>query len=120
VEAARALGVDLAPHRSRLTDDLVTGRVLVLAMEPWQQRQAVELLGCAPENVLLLGDFDPDPSADSAIPDPLGGPASAHAACFERIERCVRSLIAALGWTEGGNRPAAGQAAAPAAGSLGR
>ena len=97
VAVAAERGLDLAPHRSRLlaTEDLRDSD-LILVMDRRQRRR---LVGGRPQlaaRVELLGDLDPLPISRRGVPDPVEQPADVFRACFDRIDRCVGALHAAL------------------------
>ena len=97
VLAARRHGVDLQDHRSQLvTADLVRAADLIVVMEPEQRRIVCQRFGRAPGDVLLLGDLDPAPITSRAIEDPWEQGVAVCEVVYDRIERCVTELAAAL------------------------
>jgi protein-tyrosine phosphatase len=101
IEVARARGIDLLHHRSRLvtaTDGAPS--VLVVVMEPSHTAALRTTIG-VPAHALVLGDFDPDPIATRVIPDPVEGGEAVFHECFARIDRCVAALADALTATSG-------------------
>lgn len=86
-------GYDLDPHRSQLvTDQALASADLIVVMESKHLHQLRSEFGIDPRRVILLGDFDPEPIAMRAIPDPYGRPPEVFDGCYARIERCVREL----------------------------
>ena len=97
---ARASGIDLSSHRSRLiTQELVDGADLVVVMQPDQERAAKRGFDCDGKHVLVLGDLDSDEVDRREIIDPFDWPESVFKESYDRIERCTRALVRAL--TEG-------------------
>ena len=94
---ARQRGMNLDAHRSMLvTADMVTSADLIVVMERCHVRQVRSQFGTDRRRIVLLGDFDPDPIETRALVDPYGGDTSVFEASYERIERCVRELAAAI------------------------
>jgi protein-tyrosine phosphatase len=94
---AQARGLSLAGHRSALLESgTVEDADLVVVMEP-TQKQALVRRFARDEDVVVLGDLDPQPIRTRAIIDPQGQPPAAFAAVYARIDRCVAALVAALG-----------------------
>lgn len=93
---ARARGVDLSAHRSRLfgAED-VTREGLVVVMTEAQREELIRGFGVPPERVELLGDFDPMRPEQRDIPDPYGHPDPVFERVFERIDRCVEAMCQA-------------------------
>jgi len=95
--AARAHGVDLANHRSRLaTAEMVRAADLIVAMEPAQRRLVCERYGRQPRDVIVLGDFDPAPVETRMIRDPVNESREVFDQVYDRIARCVRELVSTL------------------------
>jgi low molecular weight protein-tyrosine phosphatase len=86
-------GYDLDPHRSQLvTDESLASADLVVVMESKHLQQLRSEFGIDPRRIIFLGDFDPEPIAMRAIPDPYGRSPEVFDECYARIERCVREL----------------------------
>jgi protein-tyrosine phosphatase len=103
IEAAGARGVDLGEHRSRvLTPDIVEAADLVVVMDANQAREIRQRFGRARADVILLGDFDPDPIATRQILDPVYQPVSVFSEVYARIERCSVLLASSLRGGRGG------------------
>jgi protein-tyrosine phosphatase len=97
VEAARAHGVDLVPHRSQLlTPALVRGADLILVMDAGQRAAVAARFGRHGPDVAVLGDLDPEPITRRAIHDPVEQPREVFEASYARIARCVRALVEAI------------------------
>ena len=97
VVAARNRHLDLSGHRSRpLTSDLVRAADVVVVMDAPQRASVCDLFGARPGQVVLLGDFDPDPIDARAIHDPVDQPVEVFDAVYTRIERCVAELAKTL------------------------
>ena len=94
---AQHLGVDLSLHRSQLvTDQLVRNAAVVVAMDAQQARAVVETFGKPRADVVLLGDFDPEPVRTRTIADPIDQPADVYRRVYARIERCAQALASAI------------------------
>jgi len=97
VAVAARYGVDLSTHRSELlTPDRVRGAHLFVVMDPAQGREICDRFGRAQRDVLVLGDFDPQPVETRAIRDPVEQPLAVFEETYARIERCVRELARAI------------------------
>jgi low molecular weight protein-tyrosine phosphatase len=98
VAAAQRHSVNLAEHRSRLvTAALVRAADLIVVMDPIQRRLVCERFGRRPNNVLMLGDLDPEAVETRTIRDPLDEKREVFDEVYERIARCVRELVTTLG-----------------------
>lgn len=92
--AARARNVDLAGHQSRTVNPALAGRAsLVLVMTTAQARAAEREAGATAARVELLGDFDPGQVTQRDIPDPYGESAEVFEQVFDRIDRCLATLV---------------------------
>jgi protein-tyrosine phosphatase len=97
LEVARHRGYDLGAHRSRLvTAEALAAADLVLVMDQTQRRRLGPLLGANPPRVLLLGDFDPEPIVTRAIRDPVDGPPELFVEVYNRLERCLGTVVGGL------------------------
>ncbi len=95
--AAAAYDLDLSCHRSQpVRPDLVRGAGLVVVMDQVQRRAMLSRFGRHPRDVVMLGDFDPDPIERRAIPDPVARPLTEFESCYARIARCARELVNAM------------------------
>jgi len=91
-ELARRQGLELDAHRGRAFEpERVGPEDLVVVMERVQRRLILEQAGLPPEQVVLLGEFDPRGPLD--VDDPYGGSSADYARCATRLERCVEGLI---------------------------
>jgi protein-tyrosine phosphatase len=98
IEAARARGIDLSGHRSRLvTSELVRDADLIIVMDSLQARTITDRFAGQPEKVVLLGDLDPLPIRTRRIHDPEAQPVAVFSEVYARVERCVSTLARALG-----------------------
>jgi len=87
----------LDDHRSQLaTPTLLRAADLIVVMSV-EQARAAYLTGGAPRApIVALGDFDPAPIDRRTILDPWGMSSSAFDQSYDRIERCIRELVAAI------------------------
>jgi protein-tyrosine-phosphatase len=89
--------VDLTVHRSRLlTPSVVRAADLIVVMDTTQRRRLYERFGRSPRDVVLLGDFDPDPVDSRTIRDPVNEDLDVFSEVYERIARCAHHLATAL------------------------
>jgi protein-tyrosine-phosphatase len=94
---ARARGLDLGPHRSRLIDPtLAAESELIVVMEARQARVLRERFGVAADRLLVLGDLDPQIGEGRTIADPWKSPETMLEGSYARVERCVRELASLL------------------------
>ena len=104
VEAVTAAGerdIDLTPHRSQsVTPEILQSTDLVVVMDQAQRDRIASAWPALAGRTVLLGDFDPEPIARRAIPDPVEQPLEAVRACYARVERCTRALCGL--WDERG------------------
>jgi protein-tyrosine phosphatase len=95
--AALGRGIDLSPHISGLIPkELVRDSTLIVVMDERQSHWIHALLAGSSANVVLLGDFDPEPIQARAVLDPWKKPLEEFEYCYARIDRCVETLVAAL------------------------
>ncbi len=94
--ASREVGVDLSHHRSRpLTHELVSWADLIVCMENYHVTMVVDLAASASAKTHLLGEYGS--LEDSLeIPDPVGLPLSFYRECRDRMQDCLRGLLAHL------------------------
>jgi protein-tyrosine phosphatase len=93
---AHARGFDLASHVSRVAESAdLRAADLVVVMTPEQSRRARSVAGKR-LRVLILGDLDPEPIGTRAIQDPYGQSEEVFEQVFDRIDRCVATLAAAV------------------------
>ena len=95
---AQKRGLDLSEHRSRaLTQDLLGGADLVLAMTPGHLMRVVELGGGG--SAALLAAFaagEEDPDEAESVPDPFGGSEEVYDETFRRLETLVEQVLKRL------------------------
>lgn len=97
LRAAARRGIDLSEHRSRLLASPETPRAgLVIVMNQLQRDAVCRLLGRHTEDVLVLGDLDPDRIDTREIRDPWGAAETVFDASYDRIDRCIAVLVRAL------------------------
>lgn len=97
VATAASRGLDLSAHRSRLlTPRDVRAAELILVMDGEQQRAICRGFGRSADDVLVLGDLDPQGIERRAILDPLNLPREAFERSYDRIDRCLRALVEAM------------------------
>lgn len=95
--SARSRGVDLSTHRSRLlTSDGVGMAAIVFVMDELQQRAICRRFRRSEEDVIILGDLDPDPIERRTIRDPVEQSREVFDGSYARIERCIDVLTGTL------------------------
>ncbi len=89
--------VDLTAHRSRLlTTSVVRAADLIVVMEQAQRRLLCERFGRSPRDIVVLGDFDPEPVESRTIRDPVNEGLEVFVEVYERIARCAHHFATAL------------------------
>jgi len=89
--------VDLSVHRSqRVTAESVRAADLIVVMDLTQRYEICIRFGRTEEDVLVLGDLDPQPIETRVIRDPVRQPLAVFEQTYARIERCVRELTRAV------------------------
>lgn len=94
--AAERHRVNLSDHRSALITAQLARADLIIVMDPTQRRYICERFARRPSDVILLGDFDPEPVETRTIRDPVDQPRQVFDEVYARIARCVRQLADAL------------------------
>ena len=93
---ARARGLDLGGHRSRIVERALAAEASLLLVMTAEQAVAAERdAGASPGRLEILGDFDPDGIAQRDIPDPYGQRTEVFERVFDRIDHCLASLVGA-------------------------
>jgi protein-tyrosine phosphatase len=92
--AAHSRGVNLSSHRSRVADStFVTRATLVVVMTGKQALASRQDLGVPRSHILILGDLDPEAMGERDIPDPYGQSEEVFERVFDRIDRCLATLV---------------------------
>ena len=89
--AAQTFDLDLSVHVSRGLSEVPDGDRLWVVMEHVHLRRLVRA-GIPGDDVLLLGDLDPEPIDRRAILDPYGKSHEVFKARYRRIVRCLEAL----------------------------
>jgi protein-tyrosine phosphatase len=96
--AALRRGVDLEAHRSSLlTPARIRDADLVVVMDEGQQLEVWQRFGKPLGRILVIGDLDPLPIETRVITDPWGKSEGVLDSSYERLERCVQAMCAAMG-----------------------
>jgi protein-tyrosine phosphatase len=94
---ARTRGIDLSAHRSAVLDGAKLNEWdLVVVMEARQARALRSHFGVSADRLLVLGDLDPGSIDGRSIADPWQSPGTVLGPSYQRVERCVRALVAVL------------------------
>jgi protein-tyrosine-phosphatase/predicted ATP-grasp superfamily ATP-dependent carboligase len=94
--AAGELGVDLAPHRSRVVDPIrISSADVVFVFDHEDRRRMRRDFPRIAARIVSLGDFLP--GVDDEIGDPAGGSREQVSACYRRVMRAL-SLISQACW----------------------
>ena len=97
VEVAAARGLDLSEHRSQLlAPPEVSSADLIVVMDTTQRWGVRALFGRTSDDILLLGDLDPEPIETREIRDPFDQPKEVFELSYSRIERCVSEFLRAI------------------------
>lgn len=97
LRVAARRGLDLSGHRSRLvTAEAVNDADLIVVMDPRQRRAVHTAFGKPHRELLVLGDLDPRPVERRAIRDPFGQPEEIFSDSFDRLDRCINAIVAAI------------------------
>ena len=97
ITAARARGVDLSSHRSRLlVPSLLRSADLIIVMEGAHRTMLRNDFGIPDRRILFLGDLDPGPPDARGIRDPWDLSLAVFEEVYARIERCVTALARLL------------------------
>ncbi len=93
LKIGRERGLDLSRHVSRIaTKETAAGYDLIVVMEPrqtWELEPAIR----KGKLVIVLGDLDPVAQGRRTIADPWGKELDEFRASFDRIDRCLASLV---------------------------
>jgi protein-tyrosine-phosphatase len=91
---AKARGFELANHRSRVVDAVLASQAtLLVVMTTRQAHEASKETGLALSRVEVLGDLDPRSISQRDIPDPYGQEVEVFEEVFDRIDRCLTTLV---------------------------
>ena len=92
VAVMRELGIDISAHRSRaLSEELVAGVDLILAMTEEHRREIVRRFPGAAGKVHLLNSFGPSPAQDVA--DPVGLPEDVYRRTRDELIRALGDFV---------------------------
>ena len=108
--AARAFGIDLAPHRSRHFDETMAGAdELVLVFDEVSLSATLDRYPDLAGQIISLGSLFAD---GAPIPDPYGHDVETYLASYRRIDRAVDRIVSLLALSR--QRRAAGSEAGSA------
>lgn len=94
---ARARGLDVDAHRSRIATREILGITdLVLVMDESQRLQVKARFPELRAPVVIVADLDPFARDGRRIADPWGRAREDFESTFERLDRCSATLVAAL------------------------
>ena len=94
VAVAAARGFDLSAHRSHLlATPEVHGAVLIMVRSTAPHWAIRELFGRRGDDVIVLGDLDPEPIEAREIRDPVEQPEEIFALSYSRIDRCIGEFV---------------------------
>jgi protein-tyrosine phosphatase len=97
IAVASRRGIDLAGHRATLlTRELARTAGLVVVMSEEQRRSIRRDFGREEGGVVVLGDLDPLPIDLRTLRDPWRQPERVFEESYDRIDRCIREMVAAL------------------------
>ncbi len=91
--AMQPLGIDLAPHRSRLlTQQIVDNSFAIFCMTPSHVAVIEDNFQVSTPHLFLLRELIPN-SNDRSLPDPFGGTLAEYERCRNAIEEAIPSII---------------------------
>lgn len=94
---AQSMGIDHGDHRSRtISPDWGDRTGAIVIFDRFNVANVRKLDRGLLNKTFWLGDFDPEWAGKRAIADPWGKPRGDFERAFERIERCVVTLLSAL------------------------
>ncbi len=94
---ARDMDIEHGDHRSRsISPAWGAGTGAIVIFDRFNVANVRKLDRRLLEKTFWLGDFDPEWTGKRAIADPWGKSRSEFERCFERIERCVETLLDTL------------------------
>ena len=97
IRVAGQLGIDLTEHQSVvLTRELTADVDLFAVMDPHQRRWLKRYFDVPFKQVVILGDLDPKSIETRRIKDPVDQPDEQFRASYERIDRCLQTLVRVL------------------------
>jgi len=100
LHVAATRGVDLSGHRSRLlVPSDVYAADLVLVMDATQRWGIRALFGRSNNDIIMLGDLDPQRIETREVQDPFSQPKEVLERSYSRIERCIDEVIRAVSAT---------------------
>lgn len=103
VSSAASFGIHLFAHRSTaLTLEMIKSSDMILSMETWQFRTLKKQFPQYKQKFYLLPLFDPNTNHKINgfkrynIEDPYGQSPDNFRECFQRIDRCIKNLMAEI------------------------
>lgn len=103
IQVAKQYGVHLEDHRSQsISLELVKSYDMIIAMEVWQYAELQSSFEQHQGKMFLLPLLDSNSLGKERgyaafnIYDPYGGPPSAFEECFERVGRCIESVLQSI------------------------
>ena len=93
IDVMADIGIDLSGHRARrLTEELIRGADLIVAMAEEHAEAVQNIVPEAAERMILLGELDPE-MKEIDIADPIGGDAAFYTAVRNELDRLVSFLV---------------------------
>lgn len=89
--------MSLEEHRSELvTPEMLSRAQLVVVMSSSQRRALRRDFAEVADEIILLGDLDPEPIDRRTITDPYDCSEQVFDDVFDRIDRCCRAMVDAM------------------------
>ena len=105
IDAAKVFGICMDDHRARrLTQELICGSDMIVAMEVEHLKQLEEAYPESKNRLFLLPIFSNDQYRWGSyyrhynIADPYGKNIEKFILCFENIKMCINNLLVKIGW----------------------
>ncbi len=101
LDVAAERGVDLSWHWSQMVSAEIVRRADVILVMNAAQQSALRMRFRCSHKVLVFGDLDPHSNGSREILDPINQPVAAFRDSYDRIDRCLHTLVETIGTHRG-------------------